>query len=92
MFTVGQQPDMVGGEEEAAREVREYRLYDLDLNRHDRQDASDVQSFKTDAEPDTPGPTDVGLNRIMDSIQALASSVVMLKVQADRGRLPASQQ
>ena len=80
IFSGGQIPYKVGGEYKSAGEFGKERLYDLD--RQDRQDALDSQSFETEAEPETPWPVSMGLNSIMNIIKALEFYVFMLQLQA----------
>ena len=58
-------------------------LYDLDPDQVESEDEEDEKSFRAEAEKETPGPGSVIINRIIDRIQSLSSSVMMLQVQAE---------
>ena len=53
-------------------------LYDLYLSGHENPYVVDNKNFVEDDEEDISGPAAININRIMDSIFALASSTVML--------------
>ena len=58
-------------------------LYDLDPDQVESEDEEDEKFFRAEAEKETPGPGSVIINRIIDRIQSLSSSVMMLQVQAE---------
>ena len=90
MFSGGLCPDTVGDEEEPVGMAGEEGPCNLNPDQVKSKDEEDTQSFIAEAEKETLGPVAVGLNRILDSIQALASSLAMLQVQADCEQHPPS--
>ena len=77
----GRRPDTVDGGGDNILKVRGEIFYYLYLIQHEDLDTSDGEIFIEEEGEGTLGPAAVDLNKIVDIIQALASSVFALQLQ-----------